>query len=193
MLPLPALAALRCGPFDGRGVQLCEVGIPNLTMPTVRQRCPQWCWAACIEAIFALHGHPVPQEAIVHRLFGGLVCRPVPGPGIVRAVDGAWRDASGTRFGAEAEVLWDAQYGFGRPDAAAEAARELAEGNPLINGALGHATVLTAMTYARDAAGRGQPLQIVVRDPWPLNPNRRVLGPQEAMGTMFLAKVRVFA
>jgi hypothetical protein len=82
-------------------------------------------------------------------------------------------------------VLWDAQFGFGRPDAIAIAAQELARNNPLILGAMGHATVMTAMTYS----GNGQFIQInevIIRDPWPGNPNRRgSLGPGGASNTIF--------
>ena len=55
---------------------------------------------------------------------------------------------------------------------------------------MGHATLLTAMTYS----GNGflvQLDQLIVRDPWPGNPNRRILTAQEAMNTNFLAKVAV--
>ena len=84
--------------------------------------------------------------------------------------------------------MWDTHFFVARPDAAIEAARELADDNPLIVGATGHAMVLTAMTYARDVAGNGQPLSLTVRDPWP-GRGRRQLSPQEWAGTSFLAKV----
>jgi len=76
-------------------------------------------------------------------------------------------------------------------NAAPIVATELANGYPLINGALGHATVLTEMTYLRDRFGRGMPVEFTVRDPWPENPNRRSLNAQEVAGTNFLALVRV--
>ncbi|MBV8190396.1 MAG: hypothetical protein JO339_24350, partial [Alphaproteobacteria bacterium] len=70
----------------------------------------------------------------------------------------------------------------------AEAARELADDQPLIIGTGGHAMVLTALTYFRDVYGNGQPLSAVVRDPWP-GRGRRELSRQEWYGTGFLAKV----
>src|SRR4029453_7643625 len=105
-------------------------------------------------------------------------------------IEGNWIDKLGDPFQARAQVLWDAQFGFGRPDAIAIAAQELARNNPLILGAMGHATVMTAMTYS----GNGQFIQInevIIRDPWAGNPNRRALSAQEALATQFLAAVRV--
>src|SRR4051812_39794290 len=67
----------------------------------------------------------------------------------------------------------------------------LQAGNPLIVGALGHATVLTALSYFRDVMGRGSIAGITVRDPWPYRPNLRALSAQEALLTQFIAKIRV--
>jgi hypothetical protein len=76
------------------------------------------------------------------------------------------------------------------PDAVIQVARELESNNPLILGAMGHATVLTAITYSGNAFGV-QINEVVIRDPWPFRPNRRALSPQEAFLTQFLAKVDV--
>jgi len=70
-------------------------------------------------------------------------------------------------------------------------ARELAANNPLINGAAGHATMISAISYYRNFHGQGQVVSITVRDPWPGNANRRFLTPQEAQGTFFVARVLV--
>lgn len=157
---------------------------------TASQRCSEWCWAACIEAIFSFHGHDVSQERIAQKLFGTPACAAAIGPQIVSAINGDWTDNSGEAFQATAEVLWDTQFGFGNPSAVVIAAQELEANNPLILGAMGHATVMTAMTYS----GNGYAVQInqvIVRDPWPGNPNRRALSQQEALLTQFLARVRV--
>lgn len=45
------------------------------------------------------------------------------------------------------------------------AVRDLAEDMPLIIGTLGHAMVLTGLTYNRDVHGRGVVTSAVVRDP----------------------------
>lgn len=186
----PAEAAMRCIPL-APGAERCEVGVELPYFYRAPQQCEQWCWAACVQMVFALHGRAVPQQAIVQKVFGGQVCRPAIGPQIAYAVNGWWVDAQGIRFQAEAEVLWDSQHHLRRPDAAAQTARDLAMGAPLIIGALGHATMLTAMVYDHDIHGRSQVLSMTVRDPWPMNPARRVLSAQEALGTQFLARVRV--
>jgi hypothetical protein len=165
------------------------VGV-EIRLATASQRCPEWCWAACIEAIFSFHRHPVSQRRIVEKVFGSDVCAPAIGPQIVSAINGEWIDDDGDTFEANADVLWDSQFSFGRPDAIIQAARELEADNPLIVGAMGHATMLTSMTYS----GNGMAIQLnelVVRDPWPGNPNRRRLTPQEAVYTQFLAKVDI--
>lgn len=185
-----AKAEIACTPWNAQGFRQCEVGV-NVRVGTARQHCQNWCWAACVEAVFALNGYPVAQEDIVEKLYGGLVCAPSSGAGIAAAINGEWRNGNGDSFTAVAEVLWDRQHSFGRPDRAEQAASELAQGYPLIIGALGHATVMTGMSMSLAANGTYRIDGIVVRDPWPGHPNRRLLTPQEAMATNFLTKVYV--
>lgn len=187
LFPRPIFAALQCRDFGA--VRTCTVGIP-VRVNTASQQCLEWCWAACIEAVFDFHGRPVQQQRIVQKLFGVPACLPAFGPQVLQTISGIWLDDTGSQFQAAAEVLWDTQFGFGRADAVVIAAQELEANQPLILGAMGHATVMTAMTYS----GYGQYIQInevVVRDPWPGSPNRRNLSPQEALATQFLARVRV--
>jgi hypothetical protein len=92
--------------------------------------------------------------------------------------DGAPFRVSGTSFGANPVT----------------AAQNHAADMPLIVGTMGHATVLTALTYNRDGYGNGVVTSAIVRDPWPypgLRDGRRVLRPQEWIGTSFLARIRV--
>jgi hypothetical protein len=186
----PAKAELSCGPFDGNGVRICTAGVKiNKILPA--QKCKDWCWAACIETIFLLKGKKVSQSRIAKRLFGGTICKTATGPEIVNTINGEWETNDGETFSASAEPLLDLHFGVTNPMAAAMVAQELSAGRPVINGALGHATVLTAMTYYVDVYGRGIPQQIVIRDPWPYNPNRRILNAQEAANTFFIAKVQV--
>ena len=188
-LPQSAVAGLSCQDI-GPGIRTCTAGVAIQQIRPVLQRRLNWCWAACIEAIFAVHGHKVGQRRIVEKLFGDEIDAPAAGPQIVYAVDGDWEDDDGDSFEASAEVLWDTQFGFGRGDAIQQAAQELEADNPLILGAMGHAVLLTALTYT----GNQFAVQIngaIVRDPWPLNPNRRQLTQLEAMQTQFLTKVSV--
>lgn len=186
-----ARAEVVCTPFDANDVQICTAGIPLGRTLTERQDCKNWCWAACIQAIFQLSNKKVSQPRIVRRLFGNVACRTAIGPQIVEVINGDWTTDDGKAFTAVSEPLLDLQFGVVNANASAMVAQELSEGRPVINGALGHATVLTAMTYYRDRSGRGTPMEIVVRDPWPYNPNRRVLNRQEVAGTFFIAKVEV--
>lgn len=191
LLPRSAMADIVCSDYNYNGVQQCTAGVQIGNIRTAEQECQNWCWAACIEAIFRIHGRNVSQGAIVDRLFGSPVCNTATGPQIVGTINGQWRTVEGDYFYAQAAPLLDLSFGVNNPQAAAQAMHELEAGNPLINGALGHATVLTAMTFLRDVYGQGQPLELVVRDPWPYRPNRRVLTAQEAAGTFFIAKVTV--
>lgn len=189
----PAHAVIRCTAFDARGLQLCEAGIDrNLGAVTAKQEHSQWCWAACISAIFAYHGYPVDQDRIVAATYGRVVNLPAHGRAIARATNRTWRADDGRTFTSRCEVLWDTGAFVARPDAAGVAAQELASDFPLIIGAIGHAMVLTAMSYIRDAQGRGQPTAAIVRDPWP-GRGRRPLAEAEWLQTRFLARMRVTA
>lgn len=167
----------------------CEVGIPNIVM-TPAQQCEQWCWAASIQAIFQLHNHSIDQKRIVQKLFNGLVCAPATNPQMFAAINGPWVDDSGQPFTAQTDVLYDPIFGIARPDALNMMINDLKNGNPLINGALGHATIITAIRYRTIGPGPSV-IWAVVRDPWPLNPNKRYLAPSEMMGTTFIARVIV--
>lgn len=182
-LPTAASAAATCSP------SYCEVGIPNINV-TKAQECPQWCWAASISAIFALHNHYVDQKAIVAKMFGPtLPCVPATNPVMFNAINGPWVDSQGRQFWAQGMLLHDAYLGT-VPHSNLIILNELAAGRPLLSGAVGHATVVTAMRYLSTPMGP-IPLSVTVRDPWPGNPNRRDLSPQEVMGTAFLASVIV--
>lgn len=191
VLPRAARAEIACRPW-GDGQEVCEVGLKfDPDMQTAQQECQFWCWAACIETIFAISGHRVPQQDIVARVYGDPVCTTADGPTIANAVSGAWRDRKGRDFRANCEVVIDAQYGVWRPDAHLVAARDLEDGRPLILGAGGHAVLLTAMTFGRNAYGDTQVGEMIIRDPWPTNPNRRTLSPRETQQISFLARVAV--
>lgn len=191
LLPRLARAEIACQPW-GDGAEVCQAGLKFAPdMKTAEQECPYWCWAACIEAIFAIDGFRIGQQEIVSRAYGQAVCTAADGPTIANAVSGQWRDGAGRRFTAGCNVVLDAQYGVWRNDAPLLAARELEAGRPLILGALGHAVLLTAMSFGRDGYGNTQVGELVIRDPWPTNPNRRTLSMQEANQISFLATVSV--
>ena len=182
-----------CSPFDYRGVRTCQVGVNIGPVPTAQQECQNWCWAACIEAVFSLHGHRIDQRVLVEKVYGSPnACRTATGYQIANAITGDWIDGHGRPFRARAEVLTDLSMGYAQPNALARIWDELARGKPLINGAVGHATVLTAMTYLQDTSGRTQLTNLTVRDPWPYSPNRRDLMLNEVYGTFFVCKIDVY-
>lgn len=185
-------AEIACNGWSSRGWRTCHVGVP-VHHRIARQRCPNWCWAACIEAVFALNGYAVDQEAIVAKLFGRPRCATTSGRGIVAGINGRWMRADGDSFTAEANVLYDEHNLFRRRGAIPRAASELAGGRPLIIGTLGHVTVMTGMTYARAADGAYRVQQISVCDPWPDEHNPRTLSREETAAARFLARVTVTA
>jgi len=193
-LPSAAHAEFACGhyyPFNGGMVRQCSVGFPIRSV-TARQECDQWCWAACIEAAFKLHRFSISQEEIVRKVYGpDIPCLPSIGPNIARAVEGYWEDRNGNEFYATIRTHTDIEFGVHDPFALQNASRYLANNVPVIIGALGHATLLTGMSWIEDNFGRQQLTEMVVRDPWPHRQNRRRLSAQELYGATYLAAVLV--
>jgi hypothetical protein len=72
----------------------------------------------------------------------------------------------------------------------ATAIDDLTDNHPLLIGALGHAVVLTAVTFYPTMQGP-QIVDAIVRDPWPTAPPRRSLTPQEWYNISFGARIRV--
>lgn len=196
---LPAAAEIACTAFNGpapAGVQRCIVGIPSVRVLGAGQACRYWCWAACIQGLFATQGYVIAdQRRIVAALFGrGDWCASASGAQIIGTINRDWQADDGRWFRATAQPLLDLNMGVWRPDVAQLVANDLSNGFPLINGAVGHATLMTAMTYLRDHAGTGLIEDITVQDPWvPLGQPalERSLTPREREATFFVAQVRV--
>lgn len=165
---------ISCTPPDGWGNQICTTGIPSAEMQMVyaAQRQSQWCWAASLEMIFRYYGMPIRQEQIVRETFGQEINLPARKEVILGNVNRTWI-ARGRHFRVSSDFTTIT------PDVAAW---ELMEKRPLIVGTMGHAMVLTAMTYQRAMNGAGQPVQVLVRDPWPGNGGRRALSLTEQAG-----------
>lgn len=186
----PAHAALTCGPFVpgpmGAPVQGCDAGVPGNVADVVAaavggQHMNQWCWAASLETVLRYHGRPMRQERIVAENMGGIVNLPADPWTYVAALNRSYVDDNGVPFRISGDVY------TANP---VTAAQDLAAGLPLIIGTMGHAMVLTAVSYTRDMYGNGQIRQAMVRDPWPER-GRRVLSAQEWFSTSFLARIRV--
>lgn len=150
-----------------------------------------WCWAACVGAIMRRHGQALDQRRIVAQLHERRPDLPAWGRSLADATSRRWLSDDYRWFLCRCDVLWEGAAGE-RMAAAIIAARALADGDPLILGAGGHAMVLTALTFARDGRGNGQPLAGIVRDPWP-GAGRRALRPGEWAAARFLARLNVAA
>jgi hypothetical protein len=105
--PARLFAAQECV-AAAEGARQCSVGI-DIAVETARQRCNSWCWAACIQTIFAIHNHDVAQESLVEKIFGSADpeanCEGANEPLIIAAINGSWVDAYGFEFTASAEAL----------------------------------------------------------------------------------------
>lgn len=177
---------LRCSDFAQNGVQQCEAGLDSKVIGVAAaavngQHMNQWCWAASIETIFRYYGYIVPQELIVQQTWGAIVNLPGQPNQIMNDLNKVWVDKRGRRFKVSGNIF-SANH--------MTAAEDLSKNRPLIIGTLGHAMVLTSLTYVRDANGRGNVTAATVRDPWP-GKGKRILTAQEWYNTSFLARVRV--
>jgi hypothetical protein len=197
----PASAEIACTEFTGPapwGIQRCVVGIPSVRVAGAGQECRNWCWAACIQSLFATAGFVIhDQRKIVAALFGrGDICASATGAQIVGTIGRDWLADDGRWFRAAALPLMDLTANVWRSDVAQIVSNDLAAGYPLINGAVGHATLMTSMTYLRDHRGNGMVENITVHDPFvPLGQAavERPLTPAERQGTFFVAQVRVYS
>lgn len=191
-----ARAETLCIPIDGYGTERCESGLlsdviddtfANSGTGTIQER-QNWCWAAAISMAFAQAGYKVPQEQIVKETIGSV--RDVRGQGYQMhgALSRRWTDVNGKNFDVTARVF---DITSQRADVSnATIVRELHNNRPVIYGALGHATLLTSVTYIKHRSGNVQVLGATVRDPWPGN-GRRVLSAAEMMNPMFAAAINI--
>jgi len=191
VVPSVALADARCA-RTATGEIDCTAGLEG-SSDVVRQLKPHWCWAACIQTIFATHGYNVTQQRIVQKIFGDTIDQAANAKEIISAIDGHWTSDPNKNFSADGFILWDRVADFERPDALTMAVRELNSGNPLIFANERHTMVLTSMTYSEDPRGRINVESLTVRDPWPDSPARHVLSPDEVGRSGLLCGVHVNA
>jgi len=189
--PSAALADAQCSAPNGSGIKRCEASFGSDSRDTVRQLKPHWCWAACIQTIFATHGFDIPQEKIVEKVFGNTTDESANAKEILAAIDGRWTNDHGKSFQAKGFILWDRVADFERPDALPVAVRELQGGNPLIFANDRHTMVLTSMVYNEGPRGEINVNSLTVRDPWPDSPYRHALPADEIAKSGLLCGVHV--
>lgn len=210
LLAVSALAAPRIAIGETKcwapsnGVRACVSGVRDV--PMVSQRCPQWCWAACAELLFALQGYKVPQEQFVQKVYGiGPNCSPAVGKVIATAITGTWYDTDRKRLFAIASPIMDLSLSPGaRHPAPMDVVRtELDSGRAVIAGTLGHAIAITALEYYENSLGQGKLENVIVRDPFPYEamgqkppyferrgPNKFVMTPQQFFNGHLLMTVQ---
>jgi hypothetical protein len=133
--------------------------------------------------VFAYYGHPVSQKRIVEQVWGSTVDMPGQPDQILADLNRSWTDEKGNDFSSEGDSLSANNF---------NAVIDLQNNRPLIIGALGHATVLTALTGDTNLqTGAWQIVEAIVRDPWPTSGGRRVLSPQEWFNIKFAARIEV--
>lgn len=189
LLPVAAVAGVSCDAefFPGYGPRrVCTAGLisPVAASFAQYQQASEWCWAASISMIFRYFGHSVAQTRIVAETWGQITNQPGSVQQILSDLSRSWTDDNGDSFQVTCDA-YDANV--------VTAAQDLANDMPLLVCSLGHAMVLTALTYVSDPTS---PLgatvtAATVRDPWPGNGGRRVLSPQEWYNISLLARVRI--
>jgi Papain-like cysteine protease AvrRpt2 len=183
-VPAALKAEQNCAPLTPF-ISRCTAGIPSGSLDVVQayQKMPEWCWAACIQMLFTYWGHPVDQKRIVKETWGSIVNMPGQPQQILADLNRDWKDDNGEDFTSQADSL---------SVNAATAVVDLKEDRPLIIGALGHATVLTALTSdVNTQNGAWNVIAATVRDPLPGNGGKRILSPQEWYNINFGARVLV--
>lgn len=133
-----------------------------------RQRSDNWCWAACTQMVLNYQGVYASQEQIVERVFGSQVDRPGSAQNIVQGAKGWYVD--GHYIDAKADYSFIPQ----------KLIDDLVNKYPLVVGlsmpgqTVGHAYVLTGISFQKYGENI-YPHSVILRDPWPDNPSRKVL------------------
>jgi len=170
-------------PMGPEPIEVCTAGISSITFKQAFQQQNEWCWAACISMVFEYYHHAVDQQRIVKETWGTVADMPGMPRDILRDLNKRWTDDAGKVFECQGDV-----YSVN----VNTAVQDLIDDHPLIIGAMGHATVLTAITSEVDTATSQYEIQeVIVRDPWPGSGGRRPLTPREWASINFAARIRV--
>ncbi|MEC4819597.1 MAG: papain-like cysteine protease family protein [Scytonema sp. PMC 1069.18] len=198
-------ATLTCGtllaPIPSRGETsrigpgLFVSGIPRdqleyFAAPQVqgRQRQSNWCWAAAVQMVLNYHGLYVTQEQVVAKIFGELINKPGAPENILGALSGWAPDTRGRFSNIYASAL---------PLRGSDLVHDLNRRWPLIVGLkqpgnVGHAYVLTGVTYKVGRNGQLIFRSVILRDPWPRSQSRIEMGWADFESRLtFAARVRV--
>lgn len=145
-----------------------------------RQEEDCWCWAACVQMVLNYQGVRVDQEALVKRAKGHWVNEGGTAYEIQKAANG-WNVGSHTIVARVDNPLYVTAQTF---------IDDLIDKYPLIIGLdmpgqiVGHAYVLTGISF-RKIGGTYEPIEVILRNPWPTSPSRQKLSWSE-----FCSRVR---
>jgi len=160
------------------GPNFFNAGVYTVNFNTAKQKGEFWCWAACIEMVLKYHGVDVSQESMVQKIHSSLADKTAQPMEILQALIGTGPNTTGGTSQIYAEGYNGLYQNF---------VQDLINGYPLIVGLnygteIGHAVVLTAVSFSTDMFGQFYPMTVVIRDPWPDNLDR-----QEIPFSMFMA------
>ena len=133
-----------------------------------------WCWAACVQMVLNYQGVDVEQEELVRRVKGMRVNEGGTAYEIQRAANG-WNTGSHVIV-ANVEDPYNVS--------AQSFISDLIDKYPLIVGlsmpgqTMGHAYVLTGISF-RKSGNEYQPIEVILRNPWPSSPSREKLSWRE--------------
>jgi hypothetical protein len=190
----------------------CVAGVDIAAIETARQRCENWCWAACVQTIFNQNGYDVDQQILVGRVFGDPdLCAPADMFQTMYSLEGVWTDRRGRRFTASSFIVSQGSMAmrgqapaYGTVLGASRIINHLKSGQLLIVGTVmdgqqvGHAMVLTEVAYEERTFVQNGFLRtdqfitdMIVRDPAREAQNRRSLTDAERAGGFMMIGVSV--
>lgn len=135
-----------------------------------RQEEDCWCWAACVQMVLNYQGVNVDQEDVVRRAKGLRINEGGTAYDIQRAADG-WSTGSHVIAARVDNPFYATAQTF---------ITDLIDKYPLIVGldmpgqTMGHAYVLTGISF-RKSENTYQPVEVILRNPWPSSPSREKL------------------
>lgn len=152
------------------GVYWAAVKTNYFVESVARQEEDHWCWAACVQMVLNYQGVDVDQEEIVRRALGSRINRGGTAFDIQRGANG-WNTGTHT-------ICACVDY----PENVSPQTfiKDLIDKYPLIIGlempgqSDGHAYVLTGISF-REENGSYQPIEVILRNPWPTAPSKEKL------------------
>ncbi len=149
-----------------------ESGIPSMNLELFKpiQHCSEWCWAACIQSLLNYQGIAITQEDLVKKVYGSLICAPANENQIINAVNGLGFSYNGVPQNISGKLY---PIPSNLPIDTSKIIDDLSNNCPLIVGVINpsggrHIVILTSIRY-----NSSFPESVVIRDPWPGNPNRQ--------------------